>query len=95
MPRKRREVKPVDTSWEIPDALWEGTIEPLLNDFYPPAETGRPRVDLRRVLNGIIYVMRSGYSGTGCRANSAPTAQCIAGSSASARMEFPRTAWFA
>ena len=27
---------------------------------YPPANPGRPRVDLRRVLNGIIHRLRSG-----------------------------------
>ena len=47
------------TIWELPDELWE-RIEPLLARYYPPAATGRPRADLRRVLDGIIYRMRSG-----------------------------------
>ena len=51
--------KPLPTIWEIPDELWE-RIEPILMVHYPPARTGRPRADIRRVLNGIIYRMRSG-----------------------------------
>jgi transposase len=51
--------KSLPTIWEIPDELWE-RIEPILLDRYPPARTGRPRADLRQVLNTIIYRMRSG-----------------------------------
>ncbi len=47
------------TIWEVPDELWE-RIEPILNKHYPPARTGRPRTDLRRVLDGVIYRLRSG-----------------------------------
>jgi transposase len=67
MGRKRREVTPVDTIWEVPDPLWEEVLAPLLDEFYPPARTGRPRVDLRRVLDGIIYQLR-----TGCQWNRLP-----------------------
>ena len=47
------------TIWEIPDGLWE-RIKPILAAHYPPAGTGRPRSDLRQVINGIIYRLRSG-----------------------------------
>lgn len=47
------------TIWELPDDLW-GEIELILDCFYPPAPTGRPRADLRCVLDGIIYRLRSG-----------------------------------
>lgn len=50
---------PLPTIWELPDELWE-RIEPILVEHYPPAVTGRPRADLRLVLDGIIYRMRSG-----------------------------------
>jgi len=49
----------LSTIWELPDELW-ARIEPLLAERYPPAATGRPRADLRRVLDGIIYRLRSG-----------------------------------
>jgi len=50
---------PLPTIWELPDELWE-RVEPLLDRHYPPAKTGRPRADLRLVLDGIIYRLRSG-----------------------------------
>ena len=43
----------------MPDDLWE-EIEPILDCFYPAASTGRPRADLRLVLDGIIFRLRSG-----------------------------------
>jgi putative transposase len=67
MGRKRREPKPVDTIWTVPDWLWREVLEPLLLEFYPPAPTGRPRADLRRVLDGILYQLR-----TGCQWNHLP-----------------------
>ena len=59
MPRTKRRVTPPDTIWEVPDNLWPA-LEDILHEFYPPAATGRPRADLRRVLNGILYRLRSG-----------------------------------
>lgn len=58
MPRTKRTVTPPDTIWEVPDNLWP-VLEDILHEFYPPAPTGRPRADFRRVLNGIIYRLRS------------------------------------
>ncbi len=54
------------TLWEVPDGLWE-RIEPLLNEADPPKPTGRKRVDRRRVLDGIIFRMR-----TSCQWNHIP-----------------------
>ena len=51
--------RPLPTIWELPDELWE-RIEPILARRYPPARTGRPRADLRRVLDGVIHRLRSG-----------------------------------
>jgi len=59
MARQARKPKTLDTIWEVPDALWE-RVEPLINEWYPPKGTGRPRADLRLALNGIIFRMRSG-----------------------------------
>lgn len=54
------------TLWEVPDELWE-RMEPLLQAEDPPKPTGRPRVDRRRVLDGIIFRLR-----TGCQWNHLP-----------------------
>jgi putative transposase len=51
--------RPLPTIWEIPEELWR-RIEPILARHYPPAKTGRPRADLRLVLDGVLYRMRSG-----------------------------------
>jgi putative transposase len=51
--------RPLPTIWELPDELWE-RVEPILARHYPPAPTGRPRADLRRVLDGIVFRLRSG-----------------------------------
>jgi putative transposase len=59
MPRTKRKVTPPDTIWTVPDNLWAVLAE-VLDEFYPAAATGRPRADLRRVLDGIIYRLRSG-----------------------------------
>ena len=52
----RRETLP--TIWEIPDDLWE-RIEPVILQLDPPKPKGRKRVDRRRMLEGIIFRMRS------------------------------------
>ncbi len=51
--------EPLATIWEIPDELW-GRLHPILERRYPRARTGRPRAELRRVLDGIVFRMRSG-----------------------------------
>ena len=49
----------LDTIWEAPDDLWE-KIEPVIGELDPPKATGRKREDPRRMLNAIIFRMRSG-----------------------------------
>lgn len=58
--------KPQAPNWRVPDELWE-RVEPLLPRYRPSKWGGRPRVDLRRVLDGILYVLR-----TGCQWKAAP-----------------------
>ena len=58
--------EPLPTIWTVPDELWE-TIELILADLDPPPPTGRPRIDQRKALNGIIYHLR-----TGCQWNALP-----------------------
>jgi transposase len=49
----------LDTIWEVPDELWQ-RIEPILLADAPPKPTGRKRANWRRVLDGILFRMRSG-----------------------------------
>ena len=55
----RRKPKKRNGLREIPDDLWN-LIEPLLPPDKPPGANGRPRVPNRTVLNGILYVLRTG-----------------------------------
>ena len=43
----------------VPDELWEA-IEPLLPSEPPKPKGGRPRVDDRAALAGIVFVLKSG-----------------------------------
>ena len=54
------------TIWEVPDDVWT-LIEPVLNEVYPAKPKWHRRVDLRRVLNGLIFRLR-----TGCQWNQLP-----------------------
>ena len=54
------------TIWEVPDDVWT-LIEQVLNEVYPAKPKGHQRVDLRRVLHGIICRLR-----TGCQWNQLP-----------------------
>ena len=58
--------QPLPTIWEVPDDLWE-MIVCLLERFDPPKRMGRPRIDARLALNGMIYRAR-----TGCQWNQLP-----------------------
>ena len=59
MARTKRKVKPLPTIWEVSDELWT-IIQTILDELDPAPPTGRPRIDQRAALNGIIYQMRSG-----------------------------------
>lgn len=54
------------TLWEVSDELWN-RMDPLLKRLDPPSGKGRKREDRRRVLDGIIFRMR-----TGCQWNQIP-----------------------
>ena len=49
----------LDTVWEVPDDLW-AEIAPLIAELGPPKSMGRERQGPRRMLNGIIFRLRSG-----------------------------------
>jgi transposase len=59
---------PAPTIWEVPDDVWP-VIQQLLDEHYPAKAKGHRRVNLRRVLNGIIFRRR-----TGCQWNRLPAA---------------------
>ena len=47
------------TIWEVPDDLWT-IVAPILAEVGPPKARGRTRVNPRRVLDAVIFRMRSG-----------------------------------
>jgi len=49
----------VDPKFLIPDELWE-RIKPLLPEPKPKKKPGRPRMDDRRAMNAIFYVLKTG-----------------------------------
>ena len=55
------------SSWLLSDAFWRH-IQPLLPNYPRSPRGGRPRVNLRQVMNGIYYVLR-----TGCQWKAVPT----------------------
>lgn len=77
MGRKAR----MGTLWEVPDDLWE-EIEPIIEADMPRKVMGRPPVDRRLALNGIIFRMR-----TGCQWNHLPG---VFGSDSSVHRYFQR-----
>lgn len=58
--------RPLPTLWEIPDDMWKW-IRYLFPSEKPLGTPGRPVVPFRTVLNGILYVLR-----TGCQWKAAP-----------------------
>jgi putative transposase len=48
----------LDTIWEVPDELW-AEIKQVLDEADAPSRRGRPRVDQRRALDGVIFRLRS------------------------------------
>ena len=50
--------EPLATKWEVPDELWD-RIEPVLLELDPPKKKGRKRGGQRKMLEGMIFRMRS------------------------------------
>ena len=59
MARKKKKTKKLATIWYVCDELWK-RILPVLTEFWPKKKTGRRVADWRKVVNGIIFRMRSG-----------------------------------
>jgi len=56
----------LETIWRVPDGLWE-RMSRILAVYDPPARVGRPRMDQRLAMDGLIYRLR-----TGCQWNHLP-----------------------
>jgi putative transposase len=65
--QKKKKSGALPVIWTITDEMWQ-LIEPVLVEDAPPCGTGRPRADWRRILNGILFRLR-----TGCQWNKLPT----------------------
>ena len=52
------------TIWEVDDALWE-RVQPLLFIHKVRKKPGRPRNDDRQILNGLIWMARTGCQWSG------------------------------
>jgi len=51
----------INETYRIPDALWE-QIKPLLPPELPKPRGGRPRMDNRKAMEAIFYVLRTNCS---------------------------------
>ena len=79
---QRTKSKPsLPTIWRVPDELW-AMLERLLAELDPPKRRGRPRIDARAAMDGIIYRAR-----TGCQWNQLPA---VFGSDSSVHRTFQR-----
>jgi len=54
------------TLWEVPEGLW-AKIERILPPDKPAGSRGRPALPNRQVLNGILFVLRSGCQWKGLK----------------------------
>ena len=58
MKKERSQKDDLPTIWRVPDSLW-ARVEGILAEKDPP-HGGRPRIDQRRALDGMIFRYRSG-----------------------------------
>lgn len=56
---EKSDKKQLPTIWRVPDLMWE-RIQPLLPPEKEAGTPGRPSVPFRKVLDGILYVLRTG-----------------------------------
>ena len=67
MTYQRRVDQEHEIGWRVPDDVWDRIYPILLEDCPPRKGPGRKPADWRRVLNGIVYRLR-----TGCHWNKLP-----------------------
>lgn len=56
---EKSDEKQLPTIWRIPDRMWQ-RIQPLLPPEKEPGTAGRPAIPFRKILDGILYVLRTG-----------------------------------
>lgn len=78
---KNRRKKAMPTIWHIPDDLWK-EFKRVLPPEKRPRTVGRPAVPYRKVLDGILYVLR-----TGCQWKKVPKKEYASGSVCHARFQ--------
>jgi len=78
---KKGKKKNMPTIWHIPDDLWQ-EFKQVLPPEKKPRTVGRPAVPYRRVLDGILYVLR-----TGCQWKKVPKEEYASGSVCHARFQ--------
>ncbi|WP_026011897.1 transposase [Singulisphaera acidiphila] len=61
MARPKSRLKPLDPNWEIPDESWV-KIEPIIKECWPNKATAQDYTLWRKMLNAILFRMRSGCS---------------------------------
>jgi transposase len=77
----KKKKKSMPTIWYIPDDLWK-EFKHILPPEKPAGTVGRPIVPYRTVLNGILYVLR-----TGCQWKQVPKKEFASGSVCHARFQ--------
>src|SRR5579872_4038860 len=76
-PRVRPTTPDDPTIWEVDDVLW-ATLAPHLVVDKPRKKAGRPRRDDRMLLNGMIWVLRTGAQWSALPAKFGPKSTCHA-----------------
>ncbi len=79
--KKEADKKDICTIIRIPDELW-GKIRIILPKEKPSKTVGRPIIPYRKVLDGILYVLR-----TGCQWKMLPAAEYGSGSTCHRRFQ--------
>jgi putative transposase len=54
----QNDCKTLPTIWRVSNEMWQ-MIEPILDEYDPPAKTGRKRIDQRGALDALIFRLRS------------------------------------
>ncbi len=79
--KNKKKKKAMPTIWHVPDDLWE-EFKHVLPPEKPAGTVGRPNTPYRKVLDGILYVLR-----TGCQWKKIPKEEYAPGSTCHDRFQ--------